>query len=94
MSDAQTQIFAAARANRKIAAHLARDMFKQATTAPQFKPGLGAAMRKASELPQDAAKVLADLFAAHGVASDAKALRDLADACGLHRLTWADVDGN
>ena len=94
MSDAQAQIFAAARRDRKIAGHLARDMFKQATTAPQFKPGLGAEMRKAAALPEDAAEVLADLFAAHGVASDAKALRDLADVCRLHRLTWADIDGN
>lgn len=93
MSDAQAQIFAAARRDRKIAGHLARDMLKHATTAPHFKPGLLAALRKAGT-PTETAESLADAYAKHGVASDATALRDLAAVCRQWGLTWAEIDGN
>lgn len=93
MSDAQERVFDAARRDRKAAALLAREMLRTVASEPQFKPGLLAAVRPVAT-PTETAAIFSKLYAENGVASDAKALRDLADVCGLHRLTWADIDGN
>jgi len=93
VSDARSQAFTAACLDRKIAVALAGDMLRHATSAPQFKPGLLAAMR-AGGTPADAADVLACCFAEKGVQSDADALHALTAVCAQWGLTWAEVGGN
>ena len=85
-------VFAHARADRSYAATVARDMVRRATTAPQFKPGLGAAMRLND--PSEAIDALAGIYGRKGVQSDATALYQLAVIVSDHALTWAEIDGN
>ncbi len=84
-------VFARARADRSYAATVARDMVRRATTTPQFKPGLGAVMRKASPY----ASICAFVAIYDRVdQNDAEALYALAAIVRDHALTWAEIDGN
>jgi len=90
--NSRDEVFSRARADRAYAAIVTRDMVLRATTAPQFKPGLGARLR--GNEPDEAIDALASLFARHGDQDDAAALYRLAAIVRDHALTWVEIDGN
>lgn len=92
MGSAREEAFRIAMQNRTAAITLARTMLATVVAQPQFKPGLGAALR--TEPPKDAIEAIASLFGQRGDPQDAAALRRLANVVAFHALTWREIDGN